>query len=438
MSSLEEDPRAYESAVARLTARGFEAALPGVERATTLLELLGRPDQAYPAISVMGSHGKSSTTRMVASLLSALGLKAGSYTAPHLQDVRERIRIADEAISREVLLERLDELELFLEEVDERYPEPVTFSETVSTIAFAHFADAPVDVGVLEGGSEGQAPMSLGRADVTVLTPILGRGRDEDLDAVTRALTEPVPEAGLVVTAAQPPAVDSVVREVCRARGARLLTAGVDMIVSERRLAVGGQHVDLEAVTGAFDDLYIPLHGRHQADNALLALAAVEGLLGFQGGLDAEIIREGLAAVQVPGRLEVVRRTDASTVVLDGATDVHAAEALAAALREEFAFRHRVLVVGPLREDRLESVLTPLADLADHVVAVAEGVAASSHAARLSESLGESRASVEVADDVPSALELASGLAAEEDGVVLFGPLETIGAARAALGLGSG
>lgn len=367
-----------------LLARGDRTGY-GLERVTTLCELLGRPDQAYPAIRITGATGKTSTALMVSCLLGALDLTAGALTAPHLQRVRERVRVAAEPVATEAFEERHAELAPYLAEVDARYTDRLSLPEAVAGIAYAHFADAPVDVGVVEV-SDDRDPGMLARHEVTV-----------------------DPAAGAVTGADE-----------------RRVADGADFAVERRDLAFGGQQLSLRGVTGQVDDVYLPLHGARQADNAVCALAAVEAFLGFTGGLDPELIRTGFAAVRAPGRLEVVRRDDAAPVVLDAARDAVSGRALAAALRSEFRFRHRVVVLGAGGD--AAALARELLPVADHVVVA--GVTP--------EVVGilDGAGSVERAEDVPEAIERASGVAAREDGVVVTGSTAAVGAARTALALG--
>jgi dihydrofolate synthase/folylpolyglutamate synthase len=205
--------------------------------------------------------------------------------------------------------------------------------------------------------------------------------------------------------------------------------------VLDRELAVGGQLLTLRGVTGEVDDVYLPLHGEHQARNSALALAAVEGFLGFAGGLAPEVIRAGFAAARSPGRLEVVRRADAAPVVLDGAHNPAGARALVAALAGEFAYRHRIVVLGMLGDKDVEAVVEAVLEVADHVVVTEPPSSRAAPTDRVGKAVRAGGGTVEEAADVPTALELASGLAAAEDAVVVTGSLYTVGAARTALGL---
>jgi dihydrofolate synthase/folylpolyglutamate synthase len=429
----------YEAAVEALFARQPNRMVPGLERITLLAELMGRPDQAYPSVQVTGTNGKTTTATMVSALLGALGLAAGTYTSPHLQDVRERIRVALELIAREQFAERLVELAPYLAEVDARSPEPVSYFEALTALAFLHFADAPVDVGVFEVGMGGRwDATNLVRGEVAVLTTV-GLDHPELGSTVAEVAAEKagiVKDGAVVVAGAQEQVALDVIRAAATEHEAQLVVAGRDFAVLDRRVAVGGQELDLRGVTGEVDQVFLPLHGAHQAANAACALAAVEGFLGFGGGLDPEVVRRGFAAVRAPGRLEVVPIVDdRPVVVLDGAHNPGGARALAAALTAEFAFAHRIVVLGVLGDKDVEAIAAAIAPVADHVVATEPPSSRAAPADRVAKAVRDAGASVEVAEDVPEALELATGLARPGDGVVVTGSLYTVGAARDALGL---
>jgi len=371
-------------------------------RMRTLLELLNRPDRAVPAVWVSGGHGKSSVIAMVAAIFAALDVTAGAATSPHLQDMRERMRIAGAAVSAEALRETLVYLEPFLREVDLRHPTPLTFDEVMHVMAATWFADAPVDVAVFEG-----TPDDTARVDIAVR-----------IDG---------PETTVTGADAQP----------------RML--GSDFGVGAREVAVGGQQLTLRGTTGVVPDVYLPLHGAHQADNAAIALAVVEAFLGYSGKLDVELLRRAFASVRLPGRLEVVRRTDAASVLLDGARDATGAGALAATLAGEFTMRNRIGVAGLVGvasggatdgdEDDPAAVIGALSASLDHlVVALAPTPEAPAPAAVVA-AAQQAGMAVETAETIPAALEFASGVATAEDAVVVFGGLQTVGAARRALGL---
>lgn len=435
------DAARYDAAVAGLFARQPTRMVPDLDRIRTLCQLLGQPEQAYPAIQLTGTNGKTTTAHMIVCLLGALGLKAGAYTSPHLQDVRERIRVGPEPVSREEVVEGLEYLEPFVAEVDSRYPDPVTFFEVLTALAYTHFADKPIDVAIFEVGMGGRwDATNLARGETAVVGPI---GLDHvelgsTVEEVAGEKSGVFKENAVVVSAEQEPGVARVLQRAAEDVGGSMVTAGHDFSVTSRALAVGGQYLDLRGVTVDVEGVYVPLHGAHQATNAACALAAVEGFFGFAGGLDADVIRTGFSAVRSPGRIEVVRREGASTVVLDGAHNPTGARSLVTALREEFAFRNRVLVLGMLSDKDVEGVVAELAPVSDHVVVTAppDGRSSAAPAERLEKALrATGLTTVETAADVESAIELASGLTEEEDAVVVTGSLSTVGVARTALGL---
>jgi dihydrofolate synthase/folylpolyglutamate synthase len=429
---------AYESVVAELFARQSNQMVPTLDRISTLVELLGRPDQAFPSVHITGTNGKTSTALMVSCLLGALGLTAGGYTSPHLQDVRERIRVAGRPLSHEELREGLDYLRPFFAEVDARHSDQVTFFEALTALAFVHFADTPVDVGVFEVGTGGRwDATNLVNGQVAVFTRI---GIDHpELGATPAQVASEkvgiVKDGAAVISAAQEPAVAAVIRDTAEQHHGQLILAGRDFEVVDRAPAVGGQLLTLRGVTGIVDELFLPLHGAHQADNAACALAAVEGLLGFSGGLDPEVIRTAFAAVRLPGRCETIRLEGKPPVILDGAHNPASAHSLALTLLSEFVFRTRIAVVGVLEDTDIDAIAAEVVRFADHVVVTQPPSSRAATLDRLEKAMRDAGGSVEAAGEVGQALQQAWGLATVEDAVVVTGSLPTVGAARDALGL---
>lgn len=440
MDGLEDwSERAYDAAVAELFARRPQRMVPDLDRMRALLRLLGDPEQAYPAIQVTGTNGKTTTTTMIACLLGALGLAAGNYTSPQLQDVRERIRIVQEPIAQELVTQRMLEVAPFVREVDAQSKERVTFFELLTALAIVHFADVPVDVAAVEVGMGGVwDATNVVRGEVAVLTTVSLDHRE--LGVSTKEVAEEksgiIKDGAMVVSAPQDEQAAAVIRRVTDQRGAHLVVAGSDFAVADRQLAVGGQQISLKGVTGTFDHIFLPLHGAHQAMNAACALAAVEAFLGFAGGINPQIVREGFAAVRAPGRLEVVAGgEEAATIVLDGAHNPSGAQALAAAMRSEFHFRQRVMVLGVLDDKDVEGICSALADTADHVIVTEAPSVRTTDPERLFKAVQQTGVSVERAEDVRSALAAAAGMTGPADGVLVTGSLTVVGAARDALGL---
>lgn len=426
----------FDEALAGLDARVPSRMEPDLERITALAHLLGDPQTTYPSVHITGTNGKTSVARMVTSLLAALGVQAGTYTSPHLQDVRERIRVAGRAISREEFARVFGEVDAIAALVDAERDDHVSYFELLTAMGYAWFAEHPVDVGVFEVGMGGTwDATNLIRGEVAVITTVdvdhaqfLGGTPGEIAEEKSGIIK---PGASVVVGQQPDDAMATILRHVER-QGAALLRAGEDVAVVERALAVGGQIVTLRTPSREHDELLIPLHGAHQADNAAVALGALHAFLGGLEEVDDEVIREGLAAVEVPGRLEVVNREP--TVVLDGAHNPAGARRAASSLAESFAFRDLILVVGCLVDKDIAGILGAFRDVASHVVVTetpsARGATAEQLAEVAKEIWGTTSIVVERSGDVRDALEKATGIAGELDGVLVTGSLITVGAAR--------
>jgi dihydrofolate synthase / folylpolyglutamate synthase len=428
----------YEDALRGLDERIQGGIGPSLERISALAELLGDPQRTYPSVHITGTNGKTSIARLVTALLSALGIQAGTYTSPHLQDVRERIRVAGRPISREGFARAYADVAPLAEMVDTRRQpgdKRVTYFELLTAMAYWWFADHPVDVGVFEVGMGGTwDATNLVRGEVTVLGAIdvdhseLGSTPAE----VAGEKTGIIKAGTTVVCARQHDEVTPLVRAATQRNDGRLLLLGEDFGVEERRIAVGGQLLSLRSPTRRHDEILLPLHGPHQADNAVLALAAVDAFLGGLGPVDDEVIREGFAAVEVPGRLEVVSRDP--TVLLDGAHNPAGAARAAEAIREAFAFRDVVLVVGCMADKDVSWILGAFGDLASHVVVTAPGYPRAMPPAELEKLAREvwagTAVAVERARTVREAVGDATAIIGESDAVLVTGSLYTVGEAR--------
>lgn len=418
--------------------------VPDLERIRLLMDLLGSPQKAYPAIHLTGTNGKSSTARMIDALLQGFGLRPGRYTSPHLDSVTERITIDGQPIPSERFAEVWDELAPYVEIVDSRMPERMTFFEVLTAMAFAAFADAPVDVAVLEVGLGGawDATNVVAAATAVVLpvgldhVPLLGT----TLAEIAGEKAGIVHEGATVVLAQQPPEAAEVLLRRCVEVGATIAREGLEFGVVDRATAVGGQLLSLQGLSGRYDEIYLPLHGAHQAGNAAAALAAVEAFLGGgdKGMLDADLVREGFARVASPGRLEVVRTSP--TVLLDAAHNAHGMAATVAALSDAFAFTHLVAVVAVLGDKDALAMLEVLEPAVASVVVTQNGspraMPVDSLADLARDVFGEDR--VQIEDALDDALSTAVGLADAEAeyggaGVLVTGSVVTVGEARTLL-----
>ncbi len=428
---------------AELAARGFTRMHFSLDRIESLLDLLGSPQRAYPSIHLTGTNGKTSTARMIDSLLRAFGLHTGRYTSPHLETVRERISLDGEPVDEARFVATYREVKPLSDLVDQRSAEPLTYFDLTTALAFATFADAPVDVAVVEVGLGGaEDSTNVLQAGVAVLTPI---GLDhtewlgDTLEDIALHKAGIIHSGATVIAAAQEEEAARPILERCAEVGATVAREGAEFGVLRRAVAVGGQVLTLQGLGGVYDEVFLPLHGAHQAQNAAVALAAVEAFLGAgaKRQLDVEAVREGFAATSSPGRLEKVR--NAPTVLLDGAHNPHGMAATVTALQEEFAFSKLVGVLAVLGDKDAAGLLELLEPVLDSLVVTRNSSPRAMPADELAELarevFGPDR--VQVAAAMPDAIEAAVA-EAEYDvpgelagvGVLVTGSVVTVADAR--------
>jgi dihydrofolate synthase/folylpolyglutamate synthase len=433
----------FDEVNAELEARGFTRMVFELGRIEALLDLLGSPQRAYPSIHLTGTNGKTSTARMIDSLLRAHGVRTGRYTSPHLETVRERIAIEGEAIDERRFVEVYREVQPLAELVDAESGEQLTYFDMTTAMAFAAFADAPVDVAVVEVGLGGaDDSTNVLHAQTCVITPI---GLDhtewlgDTIADIAVAKSGIIHEGATLILAAQDEEAAEPILERCAEVGATVAREGREFGVLGRGLAVGGQVLTLQGLSGIYEDVFLPLHGAHQAQNAATALAAVEAFLGAGTGrtLDGENVRSGFAGTSSPGRLERVR--SAPTMLLDAAHNPHGMAATVAALEEEFAFRRLVVVVAMLADKDVASALELLEPVADAVVVTRNSSSRAMPVAQLAELatevFGEER--IYVQSELPDAIEAAVNLAEDNMdagisgvGVLITGSVITVADAR--------
>lgn len=433
----------YDEVVAALEGRGFTRMVFDIRKIRDLMDVLGSPQRAYPAIHLTGTNGKTSTARMIDALLRAHGLHTGRYTSPHLETVRERISLDGEPVSEERLVATYGEVAPLAELIDARSSEPLTYFDMTTAMAYAAFADAPVDVAVVEVGLGGEDDATnVIEAGVCVLTPI---GLDhtewlgDTIEDIAWAKAGIIHKGATVVSALQTEEAMRPILERCAEMGATLAREGSEFGVIERTQAVGGQLLTLQGLGGVYQEIFLPLFGAHQAQNAAVALAAVEAFLGAGKGkqLEADLVREGFAQVDSPGRLERVR--SAPTILLDGAHNPHGMAATVSALEDEFAFRHLVAVVAVLGDKDVSGLLDLLEPVAARIVVTQNSSPRSMPVGELAQTaieiFGEDR--VTVAQTMPDAISEAVVIAEEDTsgelsgvGVLITGSVVTVADAR--------
>lgn len=430
--------------------RGEGHVHPSNDRMRALVDLLGDPQRSFRAIHLTGTNGKTSTARMVDELLRAFGVRTGRYTSPHLSRVTERIDVDGEPISDRAFVEAYRELLPYIELIDGRFDVPLSFFEIVTALAFAVFSDAPVDVAVVEVGMGGSWDnTNVIDAEVAVVTPVAIDHADYLGTTVAEIATEKAgiikPDASAILAAQADEALTPLLRRAADV-GAVVAREGLEFGVLDRRVAVGGQALTLQGLSAVYDDLFLPLHGAHQAQNAACALAAVEAFFGANassGALDAQLVRGAFANVRSPGRLEAVR--SAPTILLDAAHNPHGIAAMLAAVDEAFEFRRLVVALGVVAEKDVTGMLELLEPAADELVVTqnssSRALPVDELAARAVAVFGPDRVSVEARLD--DALETAVRLAEDTGdewpsgaGVLVTGSVITVGDARLLLGGG--
>ncbi|WP_457950389.1 bifunctional folylpolyglutamate synthase/dihydrofolate synthase [Pseudarthrobacter sp. alpha12b] len=446
------DEFSVESVYAELLGRAPENKMePRLAPLFRAMDVLGEPNKAFPIIHVTGTNGKTSTSRMIESVLRAHGLSTGRYTSPHLSKVTERISIDGHPVSDETFVRIWDEIRPYLQIVDselEAGGQPrLTYFECLTILGFAIFADQPVNVAIIEVGLGGITDATnVGDGQVSVVTPISLDHTDllgdttEDIAYEKAGIIKP---GGYLISAAQPLDAAQVLLEKAKEVGVPFRFEGVEFGVESRAVAVGGQMVTIQGIAGRYPDLLVPLHGAHQAQNAAVAVAALEAFFGGEKELDFEVLQEGFAAVTSPGRLEVVRT--APTIIVDAAHNPDGIKASAAALQEAFTFTRLVPVVGVLKEKDAEEILRglreSLGDMAVEYCFTQSNSPRAVPAAELAElaiDLGFGEDNVHIAEKLDDALEWAVERAEANDdlsgGVLVTGSITLVAEARILLG----
>lgn len=421
-----------------LSRQGEQWVQPRVERTARVLELLDDPQRTYRVIHITGTNGKTSTARMIESLLRAHGLRTGLFTSPHLVRFTERMLVDGEPISDAAVADAWEEIAPFVGMVDAELTAagdaPLTFFELLTVLSFVAFQDAPIDVLVLEVGMGGLwDSTNTADGDVAVFAPIAMDHADrlgDTVEKIAQVKAGIIKSGAAVVSAAQSPEVESVLRAVAADKGATIAFEGADFALVKQQLAVGGQMITVRGVSGTYVDEYLPLYGAHQGQNAALAIAAVESLIG---GADdpilSEILTDGLAGATSPGRLQLVGIEP--TVLVDAAHNPHGARALAVALGEYFDFSEWGIVLGVLEGKDADGIVRELSDVASHVFVTSPASERALHGEALADVVERAGLRVSVHGELNDAADAARAWAGEAAGrgVVIVGSVVLAGEA---------
>ena len=414
---------------------------PSLDRISLLCDALGSPQLSYPTIHIAGTNGKTSTTRFIDSLLFAHGMRTGRFTSPHLEDIRERICVNGEMIDGDELIFNYNDIAAYFDFVDSKSPHPISFFEAVTALAMAAFSEHPVDVGIFEVGMGGEwDATNIIKPTVGVITPI---GMDH-MEYLGNSIEEiATAKAGILkpdmygVLSNQIPEVAKVLLAKAAEVGIEVAREGIEFEVMSRQVAVGGQLLTIRGIKDVYSDLFLPLHGKHQASNAAAALVAAEAFFGDQP-LDLESVKQGFASATSPGRFEIVRREP--TVILDAAHNPHGAKTLANTLQEEFTFGRVIAVVGIFADKDAEGIFDEIKDVIDGVIVTQSSSPRAMPAgelAKLARKYIEADRIViepELRNAIKKALADANHPMEEESvGVLITGSVITVGEARAIL-----
>ncbi len=423
----------------KLLARWPETRIePTLERIAALVDVLGSPQLTYPTIHIGGTNGKTTTSRMIDSLLFEMGLRTGRFTSPHLESYLERISINGQNIDPKELIFSYNDIAAYLDLMDSKFEHPISFFEAMTALAFAAFAEHPIDVGVIEVGMGGEwDATNVVDADVSVIMPInldhteyLG----ETLTEIAQTKAGIIKESGFVVLAQQEPEVAKELLKRAATMGADVAREGIEYSVLSRSLAVGGQLLTIQGASDTYEDIFLPLHGKHQASNAAAALVAVEAFFGDQE-LDIEAVRAGFANVTSPGRCEVVHRDP--TIILDAAHNPHGAAAIAETVQSEFTFDEVIGVVAPMGDKDIHGILLELEQVMDSIIVTANSSSRSTPVDKLEKIAIEIFGADRVFSDesLEKALDRAikdtvRPLSEDSVGILVTGSVVTVGEAR--------
>ena len=443
MNNTSPDDQARVDAIEKaLLARWPETRIaPTLDRISALVDILGSPQLSYPTIHVGGTNGKTTTSRMIDSLLFEMGLRTGRFTSPHLESYLERISINGQPIDAKELIFSFNDVSPYLDLMDSKFDNPISFFEAITALAFAAFAEHPIDVGVIEVGMGGQwDATNVVDADVSVITPI-GLDHMEYLGSTITEIAATkagiIKEQGFIVLAQQTP--EAAVELLRRAAevSADVAREGLEYSIDSRAIAVGGQLISITGLRGHYDDIFLPLHGKHQASNAAAALIAVEAFFGEQD-LDIDAVRAGFANVTSPGRCEVIHRDP--TIILDAAHNPHGAKAIAETMQSEFTFDEVTGIVALMADKDALGILQALEPVMNLIIVTTNSSERSMKVADLNklatQVFGADRVFAE--DTLQAAIDRAvkdsvRPLSDESLAILITGSVVTVGEARTAV-----
>lgn len=427
--------RSRAQAEAFLDERIGHGVMPGLERIDGLLDFMGNPQRSYPSIHIAGTNGKTTVARMTQQILGAHGLATGTFTSPHLRNVEERFAIRGLPIDEERFTDGVRDIAWFVVGYEESAGTPVTYFEVTAALAFSLFASEAVDVAIVEVGLGGRLDATnVIDADVDVITGI-DVDHTEYLGATVAEIAAEkaaiLGEDGTLVTGPLVGEAEATIADRVAATGSRWMQHGRDFTVLDATIGVGGWQCDIEGVYERYDDLFLPLHGRHQVDHLATSVASAEMFTGR--ALDADALAVAVASTTSPGRLDVVSRRP--IVLLDGSHNAQGLGGLADTLDTEFPPIQWKLVLGLRRNRSVANLLAVLKGRVDGVYATAATDSQAQDPVDLAADAGRVLGVPATPFEDPlTAVAAARDDAGPEGGVIVAGSLYLVGEIHAALG----
>jgi len=408
---------------------------PRLEPTRRAVELLGDPQKSYRVIHITGTNGKTTTTRIIERILRELGLRTGRFTSPHLVRLNERMAIDGEPVGDQQMAEVWADIEPILAMVDAELEAAgdtkLTFFEALAVLGFAVFADAPVDVLVLEVGMGGEwDSTNVADGDVAVFTPISidhAERLGNTVAEIANTKSGIIKPGAIVVSSAQPAEALTVIEAKSSALAERIAVYGRDFEVLDVVADMAGQRFSVKTLTSEYSDLFLPLHGEYQAENAALAISAVEAFFGASNRLFDDVLRVALADSTSPGRLQVVSRKPLT--ILDAAHNPGGAEVLARAMQKSFGSPETVAIISILADKDASALLSALDDTAETFIITQSSspraIAVDELAALAKSVFGEAR--VQTASNALTAMTLARQLVSENGAILVTGSITLVG-----------
>ncbi len=422
----------YEAATAFLDARIGLGVKPGLERMVGLMDAMADPHLAAPIIHVGGTNGKTSTVRYIAAVLTRQGLAPGTFISPHLESIEQRFGIGAEHLTRNEFADLVAEVGPVIELFEEQSGSGVTYFEATAALAFSLFAGYPASVGVVEVGLGGRLDATNVVEPQVVVITTLGRDHMEYLGSEIAGIAAEkaaiIKEGCVVVTGALHDEAEAVIAARAAEVGAQRFRLGTDFSITGNSPAVGGWVIDVDGIYSSHNELQLRTHGRHQVDNFAIAVAAVEAFSGR--ALDELAVAEA-ATIATPGRMEIVDTSP--LLMIDGAHNLPAAEALAASLQREFPSTEWSLVFGAMVDKEADEMLAVLAPQVDSLFAVAAEAPRAMPVAELVEMAERLNLRASGHPSVAAGLRAAVAAAGPNGAVLVAGSLYVAGEARVSL-----